>query len=208
MQNEFVVLIGSVAKKQHKKDSDIDICRINSNLKLIKRESWPDGPISYVDYDGKTFKNLYLKGSLFIYHVLFEGVLLKGNEYEWRKLKNTFTVKDCYDEEIDVIIDVFNSFEDTTYCGGKYLTYFSNLFTLMKNYSIFTLANRKIFEFNKEIAYKSVLGDNFFDDLFHAYEVVERGVTLDKKNSTYKSNEFVIEVVNYIKGEINKNAEY
>jgi predicted nucleotidyltransferase len=171
----FIVLIGSVARSEFNYDSDIDICRIDSAYGVSRRKCWPLGPINYVDYDLNTFNKLYYSGSLFIYHILREGKLLYGEQIKWQKYIDDFRLKDDFSGELQKIKDNMGLFEDIDMFGGKHLSLYSNLYKLVKNYSIFYLADKKIFEFNKERAMRRIFGDHYNRLLIDAYNYFERG---------------------------------
>lgn len=182
----FQIVIGSVARNDFSKNSDIDICRIGT-VKEVKRESsWPSGPINYIDYELDVFEHLYETGSLFIMHILSEGVLIEGNEEEWEKYKSSFKIKNNFNDEIEDILDMTNLFDNLEMFGNKYLTFYSNFFIFIKNYSIFTLANKGIYIFNKEKVIKKVFGDYHFQLLLDSNNYFERGIVNEEWNYTCK----------------------
>ncbi|GIO56905.1 hypothetical protein J21TS7_52230 [Paenibacillus cineris] len=191
----FVVLIGSVARKDYSVGSDIDICRINSDVTINRQTDWPDGPINYIDYDTETFQHLYNIGSLFIYHILTEGILIEGNIDSWEKLILNFSLTGNFSNEIVKILDLNEIFKKTEIFGNHYLSLFSNLFTNVKNFSIFYLARNGIYLFNKEKAIKYTFGEYYYDLIFDAYNYFERGVINKKWN--YSCKKIAIEVTNY-----------
>ncbi|TQR14748.1 nucleotidyltransferase domain-containing protein [Psychrobacillus soli] len=172
----FQVLIGSVARNDFSRNSDIDICRIGNRQTIERKDSWPIGPINYIDYELEVFEHLFEIGSLFILHILFEGVLIKGDKEKWENYKSNFCVKDNFNEELEDINEMTDVFNNLEMFGNKYLTLYSNLFTLIKNYSIFTLANEGIYIFNKEKAVKRVFGDFYYNLLFDSNNYFERGI--------------------------------
>lgn len=174
------MLIGSVGRKNFLKESDIDICRINSELEVARKPEWPLGPISYIDYDEEIFEHLYGLGSLFIYHILFEGVLLKGNYDQWETLRKNFKVKEEFKAEIIDIYDSTIILRNLDMFGGQFMSLYSNLFTVVKNFSIFYLATTKQYFFHKETSIKYVFGDFYFELLQDSYNYFERGIQSDK----------------------------
>lgn len=172
----FQILIGSVARNDFLNNSDIDICRIGNTQPIERKDSWPSGPINYIDYELDVFEHLFESGSLFIMHILFEGILLKGDKEVWKDCKSNFCVKDSFNEELEEIREMTEVFHNLEMFGNRYLTLYSNLFTLIKNYSIFSLANEGIFIFNKEKAVKRVFGDFYYNLLHDSYNYFERGI--------------------------------
>lgn len=191
----FVILIGSVARQDFLEESDIDICRINSYAPIARESTWPNGPINYIDYDIKTFYHLYNLGSLFIYHILTEGVVLQGNLNVWESLKLNFSSKSNFNEELSSTLELNTVFKDIEIFGNQYLSLFSNLFTNVKNFSIFHLASNGIYIFNKEQAIKNVFGDYYLSLLIDSYNYFERGVINSGWN--YYCKETAIDVTNF-----------
>lgn len=191
----FIILIGSVARNEFSANSDIDICRININKVVERKPQWPNGPIVYIDYDIETFNHLYEIGSLFLLHILCEGILLEGDKAQWEKYKKSFKVKENFQEEIDSIIDIIEVFDNIDIFGNKYLSMYSNLFTIVKNFSIFFLANSNKYVFDKKKAVKEVFGDFHFDLLYDSYNYFERGVINEKWK--YDSKEQAMKILNY-----------
>jgi predicted nucleotidyltransferase len=191
----FIILIGSVARGDYGSESDIDICRIATEKEVKRKDKWPNGPLSYIDYDEETFLHLYNQGSLFIYHLFYEGILMKGDIGEWENLKNKFEFKDTYSEDLYKIKDIFNIFLNTEMFGGKFLSVYSNLFTLIKNYAIFYLAKNNIFILNKKQAVLKVFGDYYYDLLVSSYNYFERGFI--NENWYYDCEETAIKIINY-----------
>ncbi|MFP7376680.1 hypothetical protein [Bacillus paralicheniformis] len=191
----FQVLIGSVARNDFSIYSDIDICRIGNIEKIERKDSWPNGPINYIDYELEVFEHLFEIGSLFIMHILFEGVLIKGDKEEWENYKSKFCVKDNFTDELEDILDMTSVFSNLDMFGNKYLTLYSNLFTLVKNYSIFTLANEGIYIFNKEKVIKRVFGDFYYNLLFASNNYFERGIVNEIWN--YDCKDTAQDITNY-----------
>jgi predicted nucleotidyltransferase len=191
----FGILIGSVARKDFHENSDVDICRINSDLDIKKALDWPNGPINYVDYDEVSFKNLYESGSLFLYHVFFEGKLIYGDLNKWELYRSNFKVKKSFLEEINSILSISSMFKNIEMFGGHYLTLYSNLYTNIKNFSIFYLANQEQFTFNKEESIKKVFGDFYYDLLYDAYNYYERAS--EKNVWNFNCKETAINITNY-----------
>lgn len=191
----FVVLIGSVARGDYSVGSDVDICRINSDVTVNRQINWPSGPINYIDYDLETFQHLYEIGSLFIYHILTEGILIEGDINSWENYRLNFSFTGHFREEIYNTLDLNNVFKTVDIFGNHYLSLYSNLFTNVKNFSIFYLAGKGIYLFNKEKAIKQVFGDYHYSLLFDAYNYFERGV-VDVKWK-YSCKEIAIDITSY-----------
>lgn len=193
----FTILIGSVARGEHKINSDIDIVRINHYHEIHKKSTWPQGPINYIDYSFNDFHNLYYKGSLFLYHVLNEGILITGNADIWEDYIREFKFIDTYGIELcnlrEILYDVFN----TSIYGGTFLSFYANIFTLIKNFSIFFLAHNNVFEFNKEIAFNTVFGGKYFHVLNTAYNVFERDDISSINLFDFKSEILAKDIINH-----------
>ncbi|WNQ12067.1 nucleotidyltransferase domain-containing protein [Paenibacillus aurantius] len=193
--DEFIVLVGSVARSDFFKESDIDVCRINCYSEVDRRSEWPNGPISYIDYELDVFKHLFNAGSLFIYHLLFEGVLLEGDIKRWNYFKSQFVLKCDFSEEINKIKEIMCIFNKVDIFGNHYMSLFSNLFINIKNFSIFYLASNGRFVFNKKQAIKYVFGDYYLDLLFDSYNQFERGIISNHWN--YDRRKKAEEIIEY-----------
>ncbi|MFW9331741.1 hypothetical protein ACN6AX_00730 [Paenibacillus polymyxa] len=195
MNELFLVLIGSVARDDFSLESDVDVCRISYSGNVERKSTWPSGPINYVDYSYGEFIHLYDSGSLFIHHILNEGILLQGNNKSWEYFRNNFKLKINFNEELLKIREISSIFSDINLFDLKYLSMYSNLFTLVKNFSIFYLANKKKYLFNKRTAIKLVFGEFHTDLLIDSYNYFERGIVNDKWD--YSSKEEADKILNY-----------
>lgn len=200
--NMFVILIGSVAKKQQNINSDIDIVRIETYENVQRLADWPDGPINYIDYTYEDFVNLYNNGSLFIYHIFSEGLVLRGDPSKWSELKRKFIFNDNLDSEISDIRLILKEYLDEKIYGNIYLSFYSNIFTLLKNYSIYSLAKKGIFEFNKEKAFKSFFGQPYYDLLSECYNRFERGCLIPSKTWDLEDSSLAKNVIHYFKAKM------
>jgi hypothetical protein len=101
MANDFTVLIGSVARRTHGHDSDVDILRIDHKRSVPAALCVPAGMhVSYVDYDRASFMEFHTAGSLFLHHAFTEGLLLEGDATHWQRLKARFSVAKDFSEAI------------------------------------------------------------------------------------------------------------
>ncbi|MET3697013.1 hypothetical protein SAMN05877753_101409 [Bacillus oleivorans] len=196
----FVVLIGSVARNDFNTGSDIDICRIKYKKNISRKDKWPSGPINYIDYDDHVFNELFNSGSLFIYHILYEGILLAGDKKMWEKYKSCFKLKQDFTEEIKNIVENINIINNIKIFGNKYLSLYSNLYTLVKNFSIFHLANKRIYVFNKENAMNCIFEKSYNQLLIDAYNYFERGIVNNRWN--YDCSETAIEIITYYQSKV------
>ncbi|OXS52156.1 hypothetical protein B1A99_34940 [Cohnella sp. CIP 111063] len=191
----FIVIIGSVARNDFSTSSDIDICRIDCDIQIARKSNWPDGPINIIDYDRNTFNHLFNINSLFIYHILFEGVLIYGDIDEWVKLKSSFILKKNFVEEINDTKELISIFKNIEMFGEHFTSLYSNFFISLKNFSIFYLANKGIYTFNKEQAIKKVFGNYHFNILFDSFNYFERG--LSNENLTFSNKEEANDIIQF-----------
>lgn len=147
--DEFIILIGSYARNTYNQYSDIDVVRLNTIKKIHKTTNFDKKKISYIDYDCSSFKKLYKNGSLFLYHIFTEGILLEGDKNKWEFIKNRFKLSNDFKDEIieyEVVLRYLCEYKDYE---NAYLAYLSNMFKLLKNLAIFHLAQEKIYLFDK-----------------------------------------------------------
>ena len=194
----YTVLIGSVARGEQKNNSDVDIVRINNEYEVERQNKWPLGPINYIDYTLDDFHRLYNEGSLFIYHILNEGILLSGSSDSWNEYIIKYKFIDTYGEVLNNIRDILHDVSNESIYGGTFLSFYSNIFTLVKNFSIFYLAHNGIFNFNKETAFVNVFGRKYYYILNTAYNIFERNDPYLLSSIDIKSELLAKEIINYI----------
>ena len=150
---KFTLLIGSFARGTGGLNSDIDILRVG-HTNSIERPGNIDQriPVSYVDYDLRSFSKLYDEGSLFLYHAFFEGKILSGNISQWKQLKDHFVVLEKFRAPIEEYLEVLSYIDRYPEYEYAHVPYLSNIFKCMKNIGIFRLASKKHYKFEKTAA--------------------------------------------------------
>ena len=186
---KLTLLIGSFARGTGDLHSDIDILRVGHTQSVMRPENidWRL-PMSYVDYDSESFSKLYDEGSLFLYHALFEGKLISGDEIKWRKLKKHFIISSDFRNSILEYLDVLTYIDEYPDYENSYVPYLSNIFKCLKNVGIFKLASKKYYNFEKIAALKLGCGltDSVARTLILANAVFERSTPI----STQLMNNF------------------
>ncbi len=151
---QFIVIFGSIARNDYTENSDVDILTINIEKhlaeKYINNINIPNFPHNYVEYDSETFTMFYNSGSLFLYHIFTQGMLIHGNIKKWQLLKNNFNVKEDFKEEILKIKEEASAYSNIKIFDNHFTSAISNLYPMIKNLCIFSLANKGIYEFNKD----------------------------------------------------------
>lgn len=176
--NKYSVLIGSYARNACRDGSDCDIVRVCHMSDVVFAMRQPRSVyISYVDYDEYSFEKLFEAGSLFFYHMFYEGILLEGDTVSWHELKESFQVASSFSGEIEQDFDLLafiNS--DCKYCSYVF-AYLSSAYRAIKNIAIFRLAEKKTYVFDKFKAmasYWSFLTEGQIQVLIHSNDLVER----------------------------------
>lgn len=105
-----------------------------------------------MSYSQADFLRLFEAGSLFLHHCFDEGILWSGHEQSWRSLGKRFVVQKDFSSEIGKCISTCRLILKPEIFGGHYLAPFVNAYTQLKNASIFFLAQRQIYRFNKDQA--------------------------------------------------------
>lgn len=153
-EESFAVLFGSVARGDFNKNSDIDIFLYNypedKAKKKIALMNLPQLPINFVSYDSNMLCKFHEEGSLFLYHIYKQGELIDGDNVHWNELCHSFVLKKSFQDEIKKIRKEIMPYRRLVFLNGYYLSALVNIYPLLKNYCIFTLANQGIYEFNKE----------------------------------------------------------
>ncbi|KIN09357.1 nucleotidyltransferase domain-containing protein [Vibrio mytili] len=194
-KNSFVVIFGSVARGDSHKNSDIDVLLIDCNIRdadlILDKYDLPGLPVNYIEYDFCQFEKYFRMGSLFLYHIFKQGFLLYGNEDLWAGYVENFKLKSSFCEEIDKIKSDIEIYKDISIFNGKFYLPLVNIFPMVKNYCIFSLANMGIFEFNKvECMKKMVASDDILSDfllLQSFYDSSVRGLNVDLGVDPYSS---------------------
>lgn len=113
--------------------------------------------MNFISYDSTQFNSLYESGSLFIYHILHEGIVIDGRQDSFNALKKNFHVQKRFNNELRKIYTTTQLLAEVDIFGGKHLTPLVNAFTELKNACIFYLAHHSIYEFNKEKCFDRAL---------------------------------------------------
>jgi hypothetical protein len=185
---EFTLLIGSCARGTPEPASDVDVVRIGHVRSVLrgdlgKRVGRACGPLNCIDYTEIGFLSLHAAGSLFIRHILFEGILIEGSSTNWLRLKSEFVGATDFGREISrhrqlaTWLLTSPSFTDAT------MPRLSHLFRVLKNWAIFSLAQRDVYEFDKMNALSSAFPGLEHSDraaLSDAYNAYERGIALTR----------------------------
>lgn len=183
MVMRFSVLIGPYARGDFNSSSDCDVLLINESEEALDLSNLPTearSRVSFIKYDEATFRRLYQRGSLFLFHALREGVVLDGDQRAWAMLLAKFQVQDDYSAELAEIAKATDLLSRTRIFGGKYLTPLVNAFTEVKNACIFSLAHKSIYELNKARCFEIAIGHNIRSErlqlLKSFYDYSVRGV--------------------------------
>lgn len=201
---KLVVLIGSYARGDFNQYSDCDIFRVgceNTDLDYSMLPITDQSIVSCIDYDNETFAKLYNAGSLFLYHVLHEGILISGDIEIWQGLQDGFSVQRSFSKELEEISLITEFLSNIEMFGGKFLTPLVNAFTELKNASVFYLAHQGIYTFEKTQCLRLALSNStMLPELlslkkFYDYSVRGQDVDLPfDPNSHDKCREVLLEV--------------
>lgn len=182
---KFALLIGSHARGDNDASSDCDVLLINIEESKFDISVLPvkdKSLINIIFYDEATFLRLIEIGSLFVFHVFQEGVLLEGDLKGWERLKSEFQVQSNFREELLEISETTKLLSKTKIFGGKYLTPLVNAFTELKNACIFSLAHHSVYEFNKkkclEKALRRINKKLEYGELKYFYDYSVRGLDI------------------------------
>jgi len=138
---------------------------------------------------------MYKNGSLFLYHVFYEGILLNGDKASWESLKNNFIVSNNFYDEIEEYQSVLDYLCKYPSYEEAYIPYLSNMFKVLKNLSIFYLANDGIYEFDKGKVLQKHYGFDKYQCslLIESNNSFERGINLSEE-SKYNMKKFAKEI--------------
>jgi hypothetical protein len=155
----LTILIGSFARGTADTYSDIDIIRVGHQRPLTKTELGPltnsRAPISYIDYDEKTFASLHKAGSLFLHHTFTEGRLLAGDPSYWARLVRGFSVTKNLQSEINEQLGLCKWLARPEAFSHATMPMLSHMFRALKNAAIFMLAERELYVYDKRRALRN-----------------------------------------------------
>lgn len=208
-KESFAVLFGSVSRGDYTKNSDIDILLYNYPEEKAKQKieliNLPDFPVNFVVYDEEMFWKFHTEGSLFLHHIFEQGKLIDGNDLKWNEIKQSFIVKKSFQEEINKIKREVLVYQQLGFLNGFYLSALVNIYPLLKNYCIFTLANQGVYEFNKRKCIKlKVADDNKSENLlqlqgFYDYSVRGLDISLEVSPNSLVAKNLVEQSYNFIR---------
>lgn len=93
-----IILYGSKARRDDRKTSDVDIIYAHDGNGIASPSNF--NGVSLHRYGRTWLSNEAKKGSLFVYHVAFEGVALEDPDNFLDSLRSSFVGRNNYDEEI------------------------------------------------------------------------------------------------------------
>jgi hypothetical protein len=105
--------------------------------------------MNFVDYDQSTFLKLYHQGSLFVQHMLLEGKLVWGSADSWADLRSSFRIQKDFAEEIEEHLALYRWIKEPTEFKNAEYPLLSHAFRALKNLSIFSMAQRHTYVFEK-----------------------------------------------------------
>jgi len=180
------VLIGSQARGDANERSDVDALVVGSpasgdidNLRMRFEE-----PLNLISFTGTNFRKLFEGGSLFLHHCFEEGILLSGDGIQWQRLRDRFQVQTDFSSVIGKCILACRLMSQSEIFGGHYLAPYVNAYTQLKNASIFFLAQRRKYRFNKDEAIRETAeqlafpGTDTIVSLRDIYDYSVRGLEL------------------------------
>ncbi|WQH15784.1 hypothetical protein SR882_08435 [Guyparkeria halophila] len=171
------MLIGSYARGDACETSDVDILRVGHERQPLL-PSWVSGLAyrSYIDYTIEEFVRLCEIGSLFLFHVFSEGMLLEGDDVVWDRIRSNFNVASSFDREISEYASVLNYADSYPFYKENVVPYLSIVFRSIKNIGIFSLAQRKCYMFDKlsALRYGFGLPEQMSKDFIHLDNCYER----------------------------------
>lgn len=186
--NELTILIGSCARGTSQAGSDVDVVRVG-HRQTVKRSTISSlaraakGPITYIDYDLNTFCGLHRSGSLFVHHIITEGILIAGNQETWERSRASFIVTTDFGVEIQDHRDVCLWLASVGYLKGATMARLAHLCRALKNLAIFSLAAQRAYVFEKREALQRA---------FPAIPQTDVQILLDASNSFERGTELSV----------------
>lgn len=88
-----IILFGSHARGDAKSESDVDVLQVTSE----SHSAYKVGNIAYSPYSIPFLKKLASEGSLFILHIITEGIEITANTHVLREIKAAFKQRENFD---------------------------------------------------------------------------------------------------------------
>lgn len=149
----YVVLIGSFARGNPTKKSDVDLVTIGGrDIDQIAAKFPENRRINWTRYTLPQFEKLYHQGNLFVFHVLREGRLLQGDVKEWSRLVKKFRVRTQFKREINKNEKVISFLLSDRENLKSPVAFLANFLRAIKQVAIFRLAERGEYVFAKREA--------------------------------------------------------
>lgn len=155
------IVIGSVARGDNVASSDLDLLILTtSKARLATYYSIPSVAearplVSIITYTPKDFAKFWDEGSLFVYHVLTEGLVAWDDGTFRRLLKHPFKLKSDFSADITTQLERLKLFSEPRAFGDLFVYAFVELFKIYKNIVFFALAHNGHPEFNKRRAFRN-----------------------------------------------------
>lgn len=151
-----IILVGSYARGDPNEYSDIDLVLI-SDTSLSRSEllaKLPSGEnmkkLSLLPYPSRIFAILYMEGSLFMAHLLKEGLVLYDDGYYTHLTKQPFKIsRESLLLQWDMLKQRVGLYDDLSIYGEVFIDCISHLYSLVKNVAIIALALKGELTFNK-----------------------------------------------------------
>lgn len=163
-----IVLFGSQAREDEDEFSDVDLLvvsnltveaneiscsrRLRSKIPkaLLPKNRW----LSLMVYSQDEFERMYCRGSLFVAHILWEGVVLYDDGFYGKLRQNTFCLSiEELQLSLKILYERLTIADDLSKFNDYYIRCLSNFFLISKNLAIIGLALRGKLIFNKRHAF-------------------------------------------------------
>ena len=191
-QIRFGVIAGSVARGTENAQSDLDYVRIGPARKIpINLPTGGINKISAIRYDWAKFNKLYKEGSLFVYHLFSEGVLIEGNQEKWSALKSGFKVRKKFTNEIKRYKSALRHIVNSANEHISVIPFLAHTLRCLKNIAIFSLAEEGVYVFEKAGALKAffpTLPNHYIEIMLMAESILDRNETTKKRSDWMEFN--------------------
>lgn len=159
-----IILFGSQARNDEDQFSDIDLLIVTSSIeakkdilferKILDKLSESDLPekawLNLAVYSKNDFKEIYHRGSLFIAHILQEGIVLYDDGFYEQLTKEKFQLsEDELQLSLKIISNRLSITDDLQKFNNYYIRCLSNYFSISKNLAIIALAMHGKLSFSK-----------------------------------------------------------
>lgn len=150
MKSYSIAHFGSSLRNDFDKYSDKDLLIVAEDWETVNKlkANYQNQGWSVSTYTYSKLEYLSKQGNLFVKHLQLEAKILQDSSCKLRDILNTYQVKESYNEELCESIKYFTMLKEIPDSKNGYAWFCDCLYVGLRNYLIFTFANKQVYEFS------------------------------------------------------------